>query len=45
MPKKDNLGNPMQKGKRRQKLHEKQNNVGNEKNHQNIKVLMVNTYK
>ncbi|MDY6012647.1 clostri-philic family protein [Clostridium sp.] len=32
MPKKDNLGNPMQKGKRRQRLHENQNNVGNQKN-------------
>lgn len=32
MPQKDNLGNPMQKGKRRQKLHEDQNNVGDPKN-------------
>ncbi|MGL4569890.1 MAG: clostri-philic family protein [Clostridium sp.] len=32
MPKKDNLGNPMQKGERRQRLHQNQDNVGNAKN-------------
>lgn len=32
MPKKDNLGNPMQKGARRQRLHQSQNDVGNPKN-------------
>ncbi|MGG7076724.1 clostri-philic family protein [Clostridium sardiniense] len=32
MPKKDNLGNPLQKGQRRQRLHQKQNNIGNDKN-------------
>ncbi|CUQ06835.1 clostri-philic family protein [Clostridium baratii] len=32
MPKKDNLGNPMQKGSRRQRLHQSQNDVGNPKN-------------
>lgn len=32
MSNKDNVGNPMQKGKRRQKLYDNQNNVGNPKN-------------
>ncbi len=32
MPSKPGSSNPMQKGKRRQKLHENQNNVGNPKN-------------
>ena len=31
MKNKDGLGNPMQKGERRQRLHENQNNVGNDK--------------
>lgn len=31
MPNKPGSCNPMQKGLRRQKLHENQNNVGNEK--------------
>lgn len=29
---KPNINNPMQKGKRRQKLHDAQNNVGNSQN-------------
>ena len=29
MKNKDGLGNPMQKGERRQRLHQGQNNVGN----------------
>ena len=32
MPNKHSACNPMQKGVRRKKLHDKQNNVGNEKN-------------
>jgi len=32
MPNKDGAVNPMQKGARRQNLHDKQNNVGNPKN-------------
>lgn len=31
MPK-ANIGNPMQKGERRQRIHQNQDNVGNEKN-------------
>lgn len=33
MKNKDGLGNGMQKGERRQRLHENQNNVGNPKKH------------
>ena len=29
--------NPMQKGERRQKLHQNQNNIGNDKNHSEYK--------
>lgn len=29
---KEGYGNPMQKGERRQRLHENQNNVGNKEN-------------
>lgn len=32
MPKNSKTMNPMQKGQRRQKLHEAQDNVGNDKN-------------
>jgi hypothetical protein len=32
MPHKAGSSNPMQKGERRQKLHDKQDNVGNPKN-------------
>ncbi len=32
MVNKPGADNPLQKGRRRQKLHEKQNNVGNDKN-------------
>lgn len=37
MPKKDNLGTPMQKGERRQRLHKKQNNIENDKNQSEYK--------
>ena len=32
MPKNTKTGTPIQKGKRRQKLHKNQNNIGNDKN-------------
>ncbi len=32
MPNKDGSSNPIQKGERRQRLHDKQNDVGNPKN-------------
>lgn len=32
MPNRDGASNPMQKGERRQRLHDNQNDVGNKKN-------------
>jgi len=40
-----NVNNPMQKGKRRQKLHENQNNVGNSQNKPEFKDLNGNEVK
>ena len=40
-----NVNNPMQKGKRRQKLHENQNNVGDSQNKPEFKDFNGNSIK